>query len=553
MTVAAIASDLKRGVDAIAFRESRANVQRRIAREETPATCGGCGTETDVTYPAHSPQCAGYASEVVEEKPAEKSGWYRDERGRRLNHKETASDGSKTLSQMTREQTLREDAQPMIMRCGVAGCDWSIASTAGEGPEVARSHRKDAHPWMNEKRRTAVERRTAIEDAERRAAALSGREPEAREADVGLLPATDSGVLPAVAVVRESRGPAGTELASRSESATAKNGRGRPKLWTPEKIIARLQKSARAGHVPSTKDLGRGGMPTQTACTREFGSFAKALDAAGLERSAKISGRSEAVGDQAVTGSASMTQQDPGEAEADGLADVSALPVRPGDTGRPDESSWSRRPRTREEVVEAIQRFAREHGRPPVRSDFEGHTAQYVSPGVADRLFGSWSDAVVAAGFPRPTAARRDAWTRESAIAALQQRAAAFGRTPTSEDLDGLPGVSAFRRLFGSWSGYVEAAGFARPGHGAPRRPTAEIAPREEASDEVAKPIPPSAAGEVSASQSAGPTEQPTPLRPAVPVAPDLDLEAVRQATLLAVNALFDLLATVERTVGAAA
>lgn len=55
---------------------------------------------------------------------------------------------------------------------------------------------------------------------------------------------------------------------------------------------------------------------------------------------------------------------------------------------------------TRESVIEAIQDFAREHGRPPMTADFAG--GKGPSGPTCVRIFGSWGDAVVAAGFPRP-------------------------------------------------------------------------------------------------------------------------------------------------------
>jgi hypothetical protein len=177
--------------------------------------------------------------------------------------------------------------------------------------------------------------------------------------------------------------------------------------------------------------------------------------------------------------------------------------------GRTAAQSWSRKAKTREEVIEAIQRFAREHGRPPSRADFIGRTDEYVSPQTADRLFGSWSDAIVAAGFDRPTAIRRDAWTRERAIEKLQEVVAEHGAVPNSERLAGLglPGAGAYNRLFGSWAGYVEAAGYERP----TRRPAAAAAPAARSTARSAPPTQPDA-----------PKPEPTP--PAeVAVIADLD------------------------------
>ena len=64
------------------------------------------------------------------------------------------------------------------------------------------------------------------------------------------------------------------------------------------------------------------------------------------------------------------------------------------------------KPWDRPRVIEAIREWARRHGRPPSGADWrlkgEGHpTYQQVA-----ELFGTWSQAIVDAGFPRPRNAR---------------------------------------------------------------------------------------------------------------------------------------------------
>lgn len=79
---------------------------------------------------------------------------------------------------------------------------------------------------------------------------------------------------------------------------------------------------------------------------------------------------------------------------------VVALPpvARPAKTPRRRAtSSW-----TREQIIEAIQAHAREHGYPPVASEWALHDERRPSREDAKRAFGSWADAVEAAGFPRP-------------------------------------------------------------------------------------------------------------------------------------------------------
>lgn len=131
-------------------------------------------------------------------------------------------------------------------------------------------------------------------------------------------------------------------------------------------------------------------------------------------------------------------------------------------------TSWSRKAKTREEVLDAIRRWAADHdGEPPSLTDLRGNGPEYVSANAARRHFGTWSDAVEAAGFPRPTRQRRDAWTRERAIARLRAIVSELGRVPRSSEAGlGLPGTGTYTRLFGSWADYVEAAGFDRPTRG---------------------------------------------------------------------------------------
>jgi transposase len=71
---------------------------------------------------------------------------------------------------------------------------------------------------------------------------------------------------------------------------------------------------------------------------------------------------------------------------------------------------------TRERVIEAIQLFARENGRPPLSSDWaHARDSRYPVAGSCYRStsrstspFRTWADAVEAAGFPRPVSGHYD-------------------------------------------------------------------------------------------------------------------------------------------------
>jgi len=73
------------------------------------------------------------------------------------------------------------------------------------------------------------------------------------------------------------------------------------------------------------------------------------------------------------------------------------------------------------------------------------------------RRFGSWADALAAAGFETGDVSKADC------IQLIRALAADLGRTPTHEDInerEDLPHVWTFQDRFGSWSAALEAAGF---------------------------------------------------------------------------------------------
>lgn len=93
---------------------------------------------------------------------------------------------------------------------------------------------------------------------------------------------------------------------------------------------------------------------------------------------------------------------------------------------------------TRDKVLDAIHRFARAHGRPPVAADWNhpGRGDGYPTSGCVYRTTGNttapfqrWADAIEAAGFPRPRrghtrTAEMRARTSESPEAAVRARTA---------------------------------------------------------------------------------------------------------------------------------
>lgn len=66
------------------------------------------------------------------------------------------------------------------------------------------------------------------------------------------------------------------------------------------------------------------------------------------------------------------------------------------------ETVAARRQWTRETIVEAIQKFAAEHGRPPKADEWVRSSLDNPTQSTVYLKFGNWGDAIVAAGFERP-------------------------------------------------------------------------------------------------------------------------------------------------------
>lgn len=62
----------------------------------------------------------------------------------------------------------------------------------------------------------------------------------------------------------------------------------------------------------------------------------------------------------------------------------------------------ARRQWTRETIIEAVQKFAAEHGRPPKADEWVRSSLDHPTQSTVYQRFGNWGDAIVAAGFERP-------------------------------------------------------------------------------------------------------------------------------------------------------
>ncbi|MBS1888289.1 MAG: sigma-70 family RNA polymerase sigma factor [Actinobacteria bacterium] len=110
---------------------------------------------------------------------------------------------------------------------------------------------------------------------------------------------------------------------------------------------------------------------------------------------------------------------------------------------------------TRQLVLDCLLRFQKKFGRAPVYRDAEGNLAM-PSPNTVKRLFGSWRDAVRAAGLDPAYGDRRvTPWTDGEMILAFCGWRLTHGRWPNREDMvadPALPSPATTRRRFGTQS-----------------------------------------------------------------------------------------------------
>ena len=121
----------------------------------------------------------------------------------------------------------------------------------------------------------------------------------------------------------------------------------------------------------------------------------------------------------------------------------------------------SKRPIPEEELLEELRELAADLGQPPTVQQMNDQGPRWAS--VYVRRFGSWTEALAAAGLEsRSAAGAADMASRSELLAALQTLGEDLERRPrtTDMDTDGAFTVSQYRDTFGSWTAALAAAGF---------------------------------------------------------------------------------------------
>lgn len=113
-----------------------------------------------------------------------------------------------------------------------------------------------------------------------------------------------------------------------------------------------------------------------------------------------------------------------------------------------------------EQILSELQAFYIQHSRPPRSTE----NPCSVTRTIITRRFGSWNNALLAAGLPTLDEIRRGSnvpkYTKDDLIRILRDFANENGRTPKMSDFrKGSPSVSTFFAYFGTWNNALEQAG----------------------------------------------------------------------------------------------
>jgi hypothetical protein len=110
----------------------------------------------------------------------------------------------------------------------------------------------------------------------------------------------------------------------------------------------------------------------------------------------------------------------------------------------------------KDNLLADLKRIADMHGSPPAAADMDEHGEYWAS--TYRRRFGSWNDAVTAAGFdPQPESTPI---TEETLLEEIRRLADDLDKRPTFRDMEagGNYSASTYVRTFGSWSAALTEA-----------------------------------------------------------------------------------------------
>lgn len=110
-------------------------------------------------------------------------------------------------------------------------------------------------------------------------------------------------------------------------------------------------------------------------------------------------------------------------------------------------------------LINELQRFYKEHRKIPTQSDFEGKKNGYPSRKTFVNHFGSFNNALRAAGFDVKD---KPEYTKEYLLNEIGRFIREFGRQPYLRDMErveGYPGKYLYKKIFGSWNNAIKEYG----------------------------------------------------------------------------------------------
>lgn len=232
---------------------------------------------------------------------------------------------------------------------------------------------------------------------------------------------------------------------------------------TRDELLSEVTRLAdEIGAVPTVSDMNEDGRYSAAPYYREFGSWPEALSEAGLEPSSSRQQRSASELLAEICRLAnkndppSKTEMDTHGAYAPGTYRLhfGSWNVAIRKAGFTPRTSGTRISDV--DLCDALADLADELDTIPNSADMNEHGP--YSAGTYNNRFGSWRDALVAAGLDPD--ARSHPPTDESLCDAIQQLASELGRPPSTRDMNevGPYHATTYYRRFGSWSAALEHA-----------------------------------------------------------------------------------------------
>ncbi len=231
-------------------------------------------------------------------------------------------------------------------------------------------------------------------------------------------------------------------------------------------MIAALQAdAAKRGHAPTSGDWTKtaSNRPTYALVVRTFGSWSKALAMAGLAEPNRERWNQDAIV-LSLRAEAARRGKTPTSTEwkqAGINPSYHTIVSKFGSWAEALETAGLEPGWSKDRIIERLQYETKLHGDPPTKLDWLAQAPGRPGYKTVQGLFGSWTAALEAAGLVAAPPGEIK-WTRERVIEALQADAKEHGSHPRACDWrskgPGRPTTQVVRRRFGSWASAINAA-----------------------------------------------------------------------------------------------